>query len=702
MLPPFFHQTPFFRLLLPFISGIVVGFCFAIPAGFGVFACVIFMLGTCFLIWKWKWLFQHRLGWLYGVFLNLFFFTSGISTVSLRAFEPLDDSEQGCWLGVVIDPPLERANSMKATVHIRANLTDDSSTVCNERIIAYFRKDSLSRRIRQGDLLLMNTVLNPVSNAGNPYEFDYRGYLARKHIGRSAFAESGSWQKIDSYAQNALFNFSNRIRHSLLDVLKRSGLSGNELAVASALMLGYKADLDNELLRAYSMSGAMHVLAVSGLHVGIIYMVLKMIVMLVPFIRRTKWLRTLILLSALWLYAIITGLSPSVMRAATMFSFIAAGEALNRRAYIYNSIAASAFILLLANPGNLLELGFQFSYMAVIAIVYLCPSLKGLYTFKNGFLDKAWELACVSIAAQAGTAPLALFYFHQFPSYFLLSNYVVIPAASIIIYGTVFLFFISPVPWLLETFGWLLDKFLYGVNFMVFLIEKLPGSVILGIRFAAWEILFAYILIAATSVWWTKKHKTALFAIIVSIAFWITGGTIRTGQDLQRQQLIVYHTQGNSLLHFVDGRNNTIWYASRSPSFNSSGFTESQRTALHLKDAPSYHLDSVFLKSGESYLPGLYGDGNYVYFAGKRLAIFTRNAPPQNAGEQSIRTDVAILTQNVNVRIPQIIEWYRPDIIVMDASNTQSRINRWEEECAETGVKCHRVDRDGAFVLSRE
>ena len=165
----------------------------------------------------------------------------------------------------------------------------------------------------------------------------------------------------------------------------------------------------------------------------------------------------------------------------------------------------------------------------------------------------------------------------------------------------------------------------------------------------------------------------------------------------------MYATQGNSLLQFVDGRDHTIWYSSRNPAFNTEYFTEGYRTAMQLKPVQHYlMLDSVFNKQEKLFLPGLFNDGNYVYFANKRLVVFTRNTPPQDAGAQSIRTDIAILTQNVNARIPQIMEWYRPEIIVMDASNTQARIDRWEEECAEAGVKCHRVDRDGAFVLNSD
>jgi competence protein ComEC len=699
MLPPFFHQTPFFRLLLPFVAGIVVGFCFSIPAGYCILACVLSLMISGALLWRWNRTVPRRRGWLYGVFLNAFLLAAGVGTVSLQAFKPVEQAGQGTWLAVVTEPPTEKENSMKATVHVRANLTDEPVSACDEHVMTYFRKDSLSRRIRQGDLLVITAALNPVTNAGNPYEFDYRSYLARKHIGRSAFVESGNWQLLDSYAQGPLFNFSNRIRNSLLDIFKRAGLSGNELSVASALVLGYKADLDDTLRNAYAASGAMHVLAVSGLHVGIIYMVLTVILKLIPFLHRVKWLRALILLAALWLFALITGLSPSVMRAATMFSFIAAGEALRRRAYIYNSIAASAFILLLVNPANLFEVGFQLSYLAVIAIVFLHPFLYGLLSFKHRLADDLWNLTCVSLAAQAGTAPLALFYFHQFPMYFILSNFVVIPAATVIIYGALFLFLVSPVPVLLEAAGWLLNKFLYLVNFCIFSIEKLPESVITGIRFAGWEILFAYTLVAALSIWVLTKHKTALFATLAFIAFWATGATIRTGHDLRRHQLIVYHTQGNSLLQFVDGRENITWHAGRNPSFNASGFTENQRTAMHLNDSRFYHLDSALRTEKGSYMPGLYINGNFVQFAGNRLAVFTRNMPPQDAGRPPVRTDAAILSQNVNARISQIIESYRPGMVVLDASSSQARIDRWEKECAEAGVSCHRVDRDGAFIL---
>ena len=315
MLPAFFHQTPFFRLLLPFITGIFIGFYIVIPVGYCLLACVFFMAGFCILLWKWK----RSRGWLYGMFLNMFLLIAGMGTVSLREFTPDDLTEQGIWLAVVSEPPTERENSMKATLHIRANHTENTAITCDERIMAYFRKDSMSRNIRQGDLLVINAVLNPVTNAGNPHEFDYRNYLFRKRISRSAFVESGKWYQLDCYAQGPLLNFSNRLRNHLLGIFKRAGLTGHELALSSALVLGYKADIDDELRSAYASSGAMHVLAVSGLHVGIIYLVFSFLFKRIPFLNRSKSLRALIMLAILWLYALTTGMSPSVMRATAMF-----------------------------------------------------------------------------------------------------------------------------------------------------------------------------------------------------------------------------------------------------------------------------------------------------------------------------------------------------------------------------------------------
>ena len=702
MLPVFFYQTPFFRLLLPFVAGIVVGFCFMIPAAICLSGCAVLLIAMCIMPGSRKKPTRRRLSWIFGILLNLFLFAAGAGVVSLHSSVLPEQSEQGVWLAVVEEPLVEKENSMKATVRIRANLANEQTTACDEKIMAYFRKDSASRQLKQGDLVVMDAMLNPVNNAGNPHEFDYRSYLNRRNIGRSAFAESGKWKRLDGYAQTPLLNLSNKIRIALLEIFERAGLRGNEFAVVSALVLGYTAELDDDLYGAYAASGAMHVLSVSGLHVGIVYMMLLILLKPFPFLQRTKWLKMLIVLTTLWLYALVTGMSPPVMRAAAMFSFVTVGEAWHRKTYIYNSILASAFVLLVINPANLLDVGFQLSYTALLGIVSLHPHFYKLLSFKRWLPDQAWSLACVSVAAQLGTAPLALYYFHQFPTYFLLTNFIVIPLSTIIIYGAVVLFVVSPIHVLSDGVGWLLDRSLYFFNSCIFFVEKLPGSIIWGVRFQSWEIFLSYLLIAAIGIWAITARKTWLFATSGLCLLWITVATVRDVNDLHRQQLTVYHTRGNTLLQFANGRNNTIWYTDGNRSFNAPHFTEAGRISLQLDQPKCILLDSALLKPDTiMHYSGIYANENFVEFAGKRLAVFTRNRMPRDAGQRYVKTDIVILTQNVNVEISQIVQSYSPGIIVVDASNSTTKSDRWEKECHQTGVQCHRVDRDGAFILSR-
>jgi hypothetical protein len=188
-------------------------------------------------------------------------------------------------------------------------------------------------------------------------------------------------------------------------------------------------------------------------------------------------------------------------------------------------------------------------------------------------------------------------------------------------------------------------------------------------------------------------------ATFVFLSCWVTGAAARSRNDLLRQQLTVYNTRGNTLIQFVEGRNHAVWHAGRNASFHAASFIENQCTDMQLGKGHYNLLDSA-LYMESPYLSGLFTDGNFLQFLGKRIVIFTRNMPPQDAGEQSIHIDIAILTQNVSARIPQIIQSYHPDLIVMDASNAQARIDRWEKECVATGVKCHRMDRDGAFTIA--
>ncbi|NJO90405.1 MAG: ComEC/Rec2 family competence protein, partial [Chloroflexia bacterium] len=229
------------------------------------------------------------------------------------------------------------------------------------------------------------------------------------------------------------------LRSSILSVYQSSGIQGDEFAILAALTLGVKDYLSDEIVEAYSDSGAMHVLAVSGLHVGILMAMLNMIFSFFWKRKKLLVLKSIIILVFLWLFALITGLAPSVTRSALMFSFFILSKNSGKRPSSYNSLAAAAFIILLFNPNALFHVGFQLSFLAVISILLFQQKLYRTIDIKNKYLDYFWQLTTVSLAAQIGTTPISIFYFHQFPIYALLTNIIVIPAAAIILNAVILL-----------------------------------------------------------------------------------------------------------------------------------------------------------------------------------------------------------------------------------------------------------------------
>src|SRR5690606_32609393 len=282
---------------------------------------------------------------------------------------------------------------------------------------------------------------------------------------------------IDHDPPSAILNYSINVRTWALSVLERHITGDRERAIAQALVLGVTEDLDNELTGAYAASGAMHVLAVSGLHVGILYMIIAFVLGPVKHIPGGKWIFMFSSVCLLWTYACITGLSPSVLRAVTMFSFFALARPLNYRTNIFNTLASSAFCLLLYDPFLIASVGFQLSYMAVVVIVWLHPFLYQLWDPDSRILDEIWKISSVSIAAQLITTTVTLFYFHQFPNYFLLANLFVIPLAFAVLAGGLALLASAWLAPLAEMIGWVENKLIAMLNYLVFKVQQLPYSV---------------------------------------------------------------------------------------------------------------------------------------------------------------------------------------------------------------------------------
>jgi competence protein ComEC len=361
--------------------------------------------------------------------------------------------------------------------------------------MCYFKKDSASKNIGYGDCLIIRTIFNEVKPPQNPAEFNYKRYLFLHNIYHQAYSPSRNWKVLNVCKGNPVIRFCHNLRKQLLSIFKENKIKGDELAVASAIVLGYKDYLDQDLISAYASSGALHVLAVSGLHVGIIYVVLNSCLLFLDRTRYGKIIKVILLLFSLWFYAIITGLSPSVLRASVMFSCIVVAQSLRFHTNIFNTLFVCCFILLVYNPYLIMEVGFQLSFLAVMGIISIQPWLYDRWMPNNWLLDKIWTIITVSIAAQAATFPLGLLYFHQFPNYFLFSNLIVIPMSFLILCGGFVLFVLGRIPVIgmgvAKVYSWLV----LSLNESVRLIEHLPGSIVEGISISVLETWLIYLAI---------------------------------------------------------------------------------------------------------------------------------------------------------------------------------------------------------------
>ncbi|MDB4303229.1 competence protein ComEC family protein, partial [Desulfosarcina sp.] len=300
------------------------------------------------------------------------------------------------------------------------------------KLLLNIEKDSTVNALNVDDRFQLKTTLTEINTPLNPHQFNYKNYLAKQYIYHQVYSKNSSLFKLNSNTQT-VFGLAANLRENINLKLKKSDFNENELAIINALLLGQRQDINKEIYNNYTKAGAIHILAVSGLHVGIILLFLSFVFKPIEKLKHGKIIKTILIIIMLWCFAIVAGLSASVTRAVTMFSIISIGLQFKRATNMFNTVAISMFILLLFKPMFLFDVGFQLSYAAVFAIVSFYPLLYKLIKPKYYIFDKFWQVFVVTIAAQFGVVPLSLFYFHQFPGLFFLSNLIIVPLLGFIL-----------------------------------------------------------------------------------------------------------------------------------------------------------------------------------------------------------------------------------------------------------------------------
>lgn len=460
----FWHQSPLIRVAVSFVIGICLGN--LLPANRHLHSILagVFIIVIALIFWyKFKRQ-SHRHRFQFGGILLFGFLVAGALIISshkqwhsLQGHVP---AGKHTWVSEVASSPEPTKKSVKIELAILASVSGSQNFKAeNLHVLAYGQKQMGWDTLAPGDQVYFESEITQFAQPINPGQFDYGKYLMNHGISGIVFLNKHtSVIRPENQKFSLKYKLLN-IQSFFIDQMGRHGMNSTELGVASALILGKRSLVDKAVKDNFADAGVVHILAVSGLHVGIIYIILIWLLSLVLKKEKWKWLKLGLIILMLWVYAGITGMSPSVMRAATMFSFVAVGREMGKRGSIFNMLGISAILLLVINPFLLFEVGFQLSYAAVIGIAVFFPPIHKLWYIRRVWLDKIWSLLVVSFSAQLATFPLAVYYFDQFPNYFLLSNLLVIPLATIGLYGGLILISFSWVPyvgeWLSNLVEWL-------------------------------------------------------------------------------------------------------------------------------------------------------------------------------------------------------------------------------------------------------
>jgi competence protein ComEC len=595
----------------------------------------------------------------------------------------------------IITAPLQRkAKSMQAILAVQAVRRDSSWLPCTGNVLVYFQLDTASIRLNYGDELILETHLQPIAAASNPAAFDMAAYYQRQGIYQQSYLPRRNWWRTGWKGQlwrQTLYDW----RAYLLTILKQHLDTPNEFAVASALLLGAKEHLDSNLRNAYADTGAMHVLAVSGLHVGILILILShLLVFLKQLGPLGKQLQALLLLLALWLFAFLTGASASVLRASTMFSFVLFGRVLGRPINVYNSLAASAFLLLLTDTHLLYNVGFQLSYLALWGIVFLQPKIYRWWTFKTRWVDWLWQGTSVALAAQLATAPLSLYYFHQFPIFFWLSSLVVTAAAGVLLGLGIALLLLSKVPLLGGVLGQVFQWALFIMNSVIFGIQQLPGAVWEGFWLELWQLYLAYFILLAVVVCWLQRRLPWGIAALSGLLLYSCFEVWQEGQQLQQNQLCIYHSRKSSAWTLLRGQQSITW--SDSSLLHAPALDYLQKNYLCSK---GIHTQQQFALKSQWKTPyGQYKNGKGI-FGTTALALYG----PEQATQRSaypLPVDYVLLHNNPRLYdVQRIRALYDYDTLVFDGSNSRWQRARWTAACDSLDIPYVDIVESGALVV---
>ena len=591
----------------------------------------------------------------------------------------------------ILENPVEKEKSVCLNVNL---VSDNQENFLHTNAILYLKKDARSRQLRAGDYLVVHTRFSAISPPKNPYCFDYQKYMRRKSFFFTAYASENQWHYLCHTPIHPLRTAAAKIQQHFSALFAENGLQGDEYSIITAVLLGNDDTMEPELKAHFASAGVSHILCVSGMHVGIIFMIINFLLKPLDKFPRLRILKATLLILVIWTYAYITGLAPSVRRAATMFTFVTIGSLLYRPTTIYHSLFASMFILLLFNPLLLFEIGFQMSYLAVFGIVLIQPPLTRLWIPKYKVINYLWELTTVSVAAQVATFPLSLFYFGQFPNYFLFANLSVISLSFLIVMTGIVLLALSWIPPLSHLIGLLLTYEIRLLNSIVQGIESLPGSVTDNIALSIPQMLLIYGIIFSIFVYFTQQ-KSRYKYLILSMVLLLSVSKFAEKVISKNRHEITFYSMDKMAAIECNGGTHGILLVDSAAQANPTAYDFNIKIHVrkhHIEnEVISLDTNSYSCQTMAKQRAFLRFDTLTFFFLSGRDWLYPMPEP--------MEVDVICLQNNPRIPMCKLLQTFRCHMLLIDGTNSPYYEQRWIDSCRAYQIPCHSTRRDGYFSL---
>ena len=693
---PIWKTAPFIRLLIPLIAGIVLQWYIQFPLPVIILCSVCFT--TAFLLFRFLPLaLKFKMQALQGSILSLMLASFGLFVTWQK-----DIRHDANWFGnyynngdyliVRIDePPVEKAKSDKADGYVEALVHNDSAIACKGKLLLYLSKDSSTPALHYGDLVLIHKNLQAIKNSCNPGAFDYQQYAAFQQIFYTVFLNKNDWVLLNEKDINLFKQFFLSSRQNILSILRRNIYGDkNEAGIAEALLVGYTNDIDKDLIQSYNNMGVSHIIAISGMSLGLIYLMLLWVFNKISFIKKSRLLKMIAVLSCIWAFALLTGESASVMRSAIVLTSLVIGNGFNKKASAYNSLAASAFMLLCYNPYFLWDVGFQISYLAVISILVFRKPIYDCMYIKNKNLNKVWDLISVTLSVQVLTFPVCIYYFHQFPVLFLITNIIAIPLSIIILFTEIFLLTLHAIPYAGIYLGKIILVLIELMNKFILWINSLPFAQVENVSISIFSTWLLYAIVIGFSAWLINKNKRALKIALLFTLFFAMVFAYNNWQVMQQNKIVVYNIPKHQAIDFISGNNYR---------FLGDSILQSDTTLQNLDLNPARIALQLNNKRGS--LPSVFNKDNFYQLQNKRILLINEKIafePPK----EKINVDIIVISKNPKIYIPQLAAVFNCNQYVFDASNSLWKIDKWKKDCERLNLHSYSIPDEGAFVLNIE